>query len=139
MALSMKLNVERKDGVVAAMKVAAATKIFEGGLVKSNAAGFLAPCSTEAGSYFQGVALESMDNSGGANGAVQARVYKTGRFLLKGTGFVAADVGKTVFASDDETVTKTSGAGLQPVGSIDEVVSSTQVWVQIRANVLAAV
>ena len=134
-ALTAKIEVARKDDNVIQHKVAA-VKIYEGALCKMNAAGFLAPCSAELGAVFAGVAIDQKDNSSGAAGDLKARIYKEGIFLLTGSGFAQTDVGQAVYATDDQTITKTNAADKQRVGVIVEFESSTQVWVKIMPHVL---
>lgn len=137
-ALSDNKEVQRKDGVVLAHKVVGSDIIYRGALVKINADGYLAPCAAEAGAVFAGIAYEEVDNSSGSAGDEECRVYKEGVFLLEGSGFAQADVGEAVYASDDQTVTKTHAANLQRVGVIVEFESSTKVWVKIEPAVLGA-
>lgn len=137
MALAANSQVDRKDGGLVAHKVGTAKHIFQGALVKQNAAGFLAPCAAEAGAVFAGVAYEEVNNTG-ADGALSARVYKDGLFLLTGAGLAQADVGSDVYATHDALITTTFAANLQKVGKIVEFVSATQVWVQIETHSLMA-
>jgi hypothetical protein len=132
--LALNAQVDRKDGEIVAHPCAVDI-IYEGALVKHNAAGFLAPCAAEVGALFAGVAVEKMDNSAGSAGDKKARVYKKGRFLLTGSSFAQADVGLPVYATDDQTITKTNAADKQRVGIIDEYVSSTKAWVCIDTAV----
>jgi len=131
MSLSANKEVERKDGEIAEHPCAA-EHIYMGALVKKNAAGFLAKCAAESGAVFAGIAVEEKDNSAGSAGDLKCRVYKKGRFLLVGSGFAQTDVGQPVYATDDNTITKTNAADKQLVGIIDEYVSSTKVWVDIK-------
>lgn len=124
---------ERQTGELVHVKLAA-VKAYAGALLTFNAAGFAE--SAVASRPLAGVAIETVDNStasGGAAGAKNIRVWRTGVFTFVGTGFVAADAGKEVFASDDQTVViGGTGAGRIPVGRIVEVLSATQVRVQIN-------
>jgi hypothetical protein len=130
-ALTADVQVNRKDGDIIAHKCAVDT-IYEGGLVKLNAAGFAAPCAAEVGAVFAGVAVEQVANESPYSAGDQSvRVYKKGLFLLTGSGFAQTDVGQPVFATDDQTITKTNAADKQLVGIIAEYYSSTQVWVKI--------
>lgn len=137
-ALTKKVDIQVKDGVLFSHKVKGATKIHQGALVVIGADGYLKPAVDEAGSFFAGIAFESCDNSAGADGAVYCRVQKRGNALLTGSGFAMADCGANALAADDGTVTKTSAAGRAVVGPIIDVVSSTQVWVELKANEAAA-
>jgi len=135
-ALAANVQVQRKDGQIIKHKCAVDT-IYEGGLCKLNAAGFLAPCAAELGAVFAGVAVEKVANeSPYAAGDQECRVYKEGIFLLTGSGFAQTDVGQAVYATDDQTITKTNAADKQRVGVIVEYLSSTQVWVKIAPHVM---
>ncbi len=134
-ALSANVQVDRKPGELEAHPCAVDT-IYEGALVKHNAAGFLAPCAAESGAQFAGVAYEKVANeSPYSAGDQKCRVWKKGVFLLTGSGFAQADVGLPVYATDDQTITKTNAADKQMVGIIEEYVSSTKVWVRIDGAV----
>ena len=129
-ALTVNKDVILKEGNIHAHKMAA-VQIYRGALVKVNAAGFLAPCSDEQGAVFAGIAVEDKDNSAGAAGDLELRVLKEGIALLDGAGFAQTDVGQDVYASDDQTVTKTNANDRQKVGTIVEYVSASQVYVKL--------
>lgn len=134
-ALTTEKEVEQKDGWIVAHKMSAA-KVFQGAMCNILAAGYLAKCADGAtGAFFAGIAVETVDNSAGAAGDLSCRVYKRGNFKLNGSGFAQADVGEKVYASDDQTVTKTSAAGRAYVGVIVEIESATAVWVCIDKGV----
>lgn len=132
-ALTEKVEIFKKEGLMHAPPMAV-DEIFQGGLIKINAAGFAEPCSTEAGAKFAGIAQEDKDNSTGSAGDERVKIHKDGIHLLIGTGFSATDVGEPVFASDDATITKTFSTDLQRVGVIEEFESSTKVWVRIQVD-----
>lgn len=130
-ALAVNVKYDEKEAKLVAHPVVASDIIYQGALVKHNAAGFLAPCAAEVGAVFAGVAFEKVDNSAGAAGDLKCRVIKEGRFLLTSSGFSQADVGSAVYASDDQTFSTTQAVNEQLIGYIDEFVSATQVWVRI--------
>jgi len=131
-ALAASYNVEEKDGVVGSAPMAVDI-IYRGAIVMHNAAGFLAPAATGAGSYFAGIAEEEIDNSGGSAGDVECKYKRTGVYLLTSSGLAQADVGDKVYASDDQTITQTSTNNVL-VGQIEKFVSATQVWVKLEQN-----
>lgn len=132
MALSANRNLVDQQGVELAHPVAVA-HVFKGALVKHNAAGYLAPCSGEAGSAFAGVAIEEVDNSAGAAGALVCKTAKEGCFELPGTGFSQTDVGQAAYAADDSSVQTAAGTtSLQKIGTIEKFISSTKVLVKIQ-------
>lgn len=121
---------ERQTGELVHVKLAA-VKVFAGGLLTFNTAGFADVA--DASEPLAGVAIETVDNAAGAAGDKIVRVHRTGIFSFNGTGFTAADAGKEVFVSDDQTVVVGgTGAGRIPVGRIVEVLSATKVRVQIN-------
>ena len=136
--LTESYEVQEKDGVIHAGPMAVDV-IYRGAIVMHNAAGFLAPAATGAGSFFAGIAEEEKDNSGGSAGDIVCRYKKTGVYLLTSSGLAQADIGTKVYASDDQTLTVTSTNNVL-VGQIVEFVSATQVWVNLEHNsVISAV
>lgn len=125
------IKLEEKPGHLVDSPVVASDIIYQGALVKHNAAGYIAPAAAESGAVFAGVAYERVDNSSGAAGDKMVRVIKMGTFLLTGSGFTQANVGASVYASDDQTISTTQGTNEQEVGKIVKFVSATQVWVKI--------
>lgn len=121
---------ERQTGDIVAVKLAA-VKVYAGGLLTFNTAGFADVA--DASEPVAGVAIESVDNSGGSAGDKTVRVHRNGVFSFAGTGFTQADVGKEVFISDDQTVVVGgSGAGRIPAGRIVVVETATKVRVQLN-------
>lgn len=133
-ALTADKEVSRKDGSIVSHPVSGSVTIYKGALCKITAAGYLAPMAAEAGAFMAGVAYESTVNSGSA-GAKVCRVWADGIFELAGTGFAQSDVGSSVYASDDQTVSTTQGSNEILVGKIVSFISSTKVAVKITAAV----
>lgn len=133
-ALAENKLLKEKEGKLIAMPVVASDIIYQGAMVKVNAAGYLAPCAGEAGSQFAGIAYEKVDNSAGSAGDKTCRVIcDQSHFYLSGSGFTQADVGSVVYADDDQVVTLTEGTtSKQVVGNIVEFVSATEVVVKIK-------
>lgn len=71
-----------------------------------------------------------MNNTAGGNGAVSVKVRR-GCFALKqgNDPVTLADVGKTCYLVDDQTVAKTDGAGTRSAAGIVRDVDSAGVWV----------
>ena len=110
---------KRKDGKLIALPLAANAVIFKGALTCLNA-GYLIRGASAAGNVFAGVAYERTNNTGGANGAVLCRVETDGTHLFAGDG-VAADLGKEMYITDDQTVTKDAPANPVKCGRLVEV------------------
>lgn len=131
MALADKKLLVKQEGKLLSMPMAA-EKIFQGALVKVNAAGFAAKAAVEAGSTFAGIAYETVDNSGGSAGDLEVRVENDGAFELSIASATQADVGSKVYATADDTITTTEGADKKPiVGVIVKLISSTKVLVKL--------
>lgn len=135
-AASADRNAGKKDGVIVSYKVDTNTQIYKDTLV-SLVAGYLQPADDTSGDLFAGVAMENVDNNPGAAGALNCRVWKQGVFtFVYGGTATQADVGKAVYAVDDQTVDLvgvTTNDIL--VGYITEVLTATSVRVRINRAV----
>lgn len=136
-ALTANIDREEKEGKLLAYPVVASDIVYQGALVKIDAAGYLAPASAEATAMFAGVAYEKVDNADGAAGDKVCRVENKGAFLMVGAGFNQASVGKKVYTSDDNTVSLVQGANEQFVGVVVEFISATSIRVSIDNAALA--
>jgi hypothetical protein len=101
--------------------VVAADIIYEGAAVGDNGSGYARPLS--AGDPFRGFAEQNADNSGGSAGDVTVRVKKRGAVVLPISGLAITDVGKAVYASDDDTFTLTEGSNSY-VGRVGRYIAS---------------
>jgi hypothetical protein len=133
MALTADRNTPCKDGTVISVPVASGAKIFAGALVAANATGFATKGATAATLTYLGRAEEFVDNTGGADGAVQIRVRRGQAFLWKNSGTDAvtqASLGKPAYIVDDETVSKTNAGGnTQSTAGIVIGIDAGGVWV----------
>lgn len=127
-ATTVDRNTPTKDGVKYSYPVAAATKINAGSLVALNASGLLVPMSVATTQKCVGRAEFAADNTSGAASAIRCET-KRGVFPWGQTGgaITLANVGDTVYAADDQTVTLTS-TGASIVGTVKDV-DSFGVWV----------
>ncbi len=133
MALSANAIVEsRGEGGIVALGLKTATTMFRGAIAGIEAAtGFLRPATATATPDRRGgIVREGLASGSAASGSVLCEVYTEGEFLLTGSGFAQTDVGLAVYASDDNTITKTSTNNML-LGTITRFVSSTQVWVKL--------
>jgi len=115
------------------LPVAASTQIFKGGFVCLNAAGYLVPASDTAGLRCVGVARDGSDNSDGSAGEKQVVVVTQGSIVIGKSGAVNADLGKTAFCVDDETVALSSTNSIT-AGLIVAVEDASHVRVRFDAN-----
>jgi len=130
-ALSDDREVKRKDGEYQLYEIYAGATIYKGALVcVRDSDGYLVPLSDTSGLTFVGVALEQVDNSGGASGALEVRVEKIGNYQYAKASAVQADVGDLVYGLDDQTVGLSSTNSIE-VGYIQKVIDSSTVYVRI--------
>jgi len=62
----------------------------------------------QAGDKFGGFAKEQADNTGGAAGAITVRTQEKGKVKLNVGGAAITDIDAPIYASDDNTFTKTA-------------------------------
>ncbi|WP_323780137.1 hypothetical protein [Thalassovita sp.] len=132
-ALTADRNTPRYEGDIRQGGVAASTKIFGGAIVMRNAAGYLTKGQTATGLVGVGRAEEQVDNSAGANGALNID-YRPGSHRYANSAstdeITAADIGAKCYAVDDQTVAKTDGTSTRsPAGIVDDV-DALGVWVR---------
>ncbi len=121
-----------REGIEIEFPVAASAKIYAGSLVCANAAGYAVPAADTAGFKFLGVALEKVDNSGGANGAQKVRLRRTGVFEFNAASITAAMLGDPMYAKDDNTFDDAAGTTNDiKVGVLVKYVSDTKGWIDI--------
>jgi hypothetical protein len=75
-------------------------------LLSIRSSGYVGPLA--AGEQFAGVAYEAVDATGAAKGAKKVRAYQRGSFEHALSGAAITDIGDAVYASADDTITKTS-------------------------------
>jgi hypothetical protein len=123
-----------RDGIEIDYPVAANTKIFAGSLVCANTNGYLVPATDTIGLKFVGVAIEQMDNTGGANGAKKVRVRRVGAFEFDAASITQAMVGTSMYVVDDHTIDDSSGPTNDiRVGILVKYVSDTKGWIDISS------
>lgn len=88
--------------------VVASDIIFKGAAVGDNGSGYARPL--QAGDPFRGFADYRCDNSTGLAGAVSVRTRTRGKVKLPISSLAITDIGKDVYASDDNTFTLTTGS-----------------------------
>jgi hypothetical protein len=121
-----------REGIEVEFPVAAATKIYAGSMVCTNAGGYAVPAADTSGFRFVGVALEQVDNSAGADGAKKVRLRRTGVFDFDAAALTQARVGDPVYAVNDHTFADTNGVTNHiKVGTLATFVSATAGWIDI--------
>jgi len=130
-ALTQPYETHEREGLIVAYPVKANARIWKGALVCVDSTGYLVPASDTANLRFVGVAFESVDNTGGANGAKRCRVVKRGTFIYNRIGsFTQADIGTTARAVTDNEVAKTSTNNIV-VGTVVELLDGNRVRIRI--------
>jgi len=130
-ALTGDYDPQAKEGNLIAYPVGANVIIYKGALVSVRNNGYAYPARSGVSTdQFVGVAYETVNNSGGSDGAKVVRVLKRGTFVYNGTGFTQASVGAAFYALDDNTLT-TTATNNQLVGYGVEYISSTKLRIRI--------
>ncbi|MEM1415120.1 MAG: hypothetical protein AAGH15_09480 [Myxococcota bacterium] len=106
--------------------VAAGVICYAGGQAVINATGYAAPATTATGLKAAGKFLDTVDNSGGLDGAETVRIECDSAYPWANSSgadeITQANVGDTVFMVDDETVALTDGGGTRsPAGEVFQV------------------
>lgn len=121
---------KKMTGPYKAYPVKTNVKVHEGAMVCIDSAGFAVTGAEAAGNKVVGVATESIDNTGGADGALWVKV-EPGLFLLKATSITQAMVGVKMHLVDNETFDDVAGANAVVAGILLEFVSTTSGWIYI--------
>lgn len=130
MALSNDVQRMFEKGDRNAFPLKAAAKCYQGAAIGIEiATGYARPLV--AGDLFVGFAEENYDNTSGANGAIDVRVRDDEKVKLAISGLAITDLGKPVYASDDDTFTLTA-TNNSYVGKVDRFDSTGKGWVVIE-------
>lgn len=132
MALAADRNTPMMDGELVVLPMAA-VKIFAGSLVAANSSGYVTKGATATTLTYLGRAEEQVDNSGGNAGDKSISVSMGKAFKFKNSGADAvtqAELGKTCYIVDDETVAKTNGSNTRSAAGTVIKVESDGVWVR---------
>lgn len=138
MALSTERDTPRMgaDAVIEQLSVpvAAATKIYRGGLVCLNLSGYAVPGSASAALRAIGRAESTQDNTGGSAGDLDVEVSRgTFRFANSAgdDAITLADVGQPCYVVDDQTVARTDANGVRSYAGRVMLKDATGVWVEL--------
>lgn len=123
------------EAVVNDHGVVATDIIYRGAAVGLVAASGLARPLT-AGDKFAGFATAKADNSTGSAGDIKVNVMTKGRVQLAVASVAATDLGKPVFASDDDTFVLTESTNTY-IGRVVNYVSSGVAIVEFDAHTTA--
>ena len=113
--------------------IAANSIIYEGAAVGDNGAGYVRGLVTD--DAFRGFADRHADNSNGSDGEKLIRIRKKGVIVLEIAGISLADVGKSVYALNDNTFTLSSG-GTTYIGQLSRYDSAGKAVVDFNADAI---
>jgi hypothetical protein len=136
MAVTANQLIQQRDGCLGAAPVEESVTLYQGTLAFINASGYADDDIASGANVFAGIVKELRDNSAGGDGDLDVELYQVGEFLLTGSSFTQATVGKDIYASDNYTIT-TSPATAVRIGKCTRYHSTTQVWVKIEVSVSA--
>lgn len=132
-ALTADRDTQRRDGVAFEFPVKTAVKLFAGSIAAIDATGYLTKGAVATTLKAVGVMQEQVDNTGGADGAVNGKVRR-GVFRLANSAagdlIARADIGADCYIVDDQTVAKTNGAATRSVAGKIRDVDAGGVWVE---------
>lgn len=131
-ALTKDRNTKSRLGDARAEPMAATVKVFAGGILMRNAAGFVTKGATATGAVGIGIATDTVDNPGAAGAATVICVAGIFAFANSAAGdaIAQADVGKVCFIVDDQTVAKTNGGNTRSPAGIVDGIEAGRVWVR---------
>jgi hypothetical protein len=99
-------------------------------MVAVEGTGYAVPAANAVGQKLVGIALEQVDNSTGADGAVFIRLRTTGVFELDAVSISQANVGAEMYVVDDQTFDDVDpGQGIK-CGQLAKYVSTTKGWIK---------
>lgn len=134
-AVMLPQTVSAAEGRTESVGVAANKVITVDKMVCLDTDGYLVDAGDGTAVSFWGIALQTVDNTGGADGALSASVRRQGvtaSGLLAATGLAATDVGQECWVgADSGTITMTPGNIL--VGTVEERESATEPRVRYEA------
>lgn len=108
-------------------KAAASANLYDGTLTFIDSSGFSVDTTSSGANTFGGMAVDHADNSAGANGEVEFEVVDEGKIRLDRVthSLTQADVGKSIYASDNYTITTTS-TNNSLIGTLSDVTDLNQ-------------
>jgi len=139
-ALTEDKALQYTEGVELAFEMYQSTKIYGGSFVCARADGYVVPGDDASGLIFEGVAIEQVDNSSGADG--DKKVVLRRRGLVKAildTAITIANVGDNVFLVDDQTVDLVANVTHNIFcGIIAGYIDTTHAWIDIEPAIRQA-
>lgn len=132
-ALTADRNTPKQSAGQIGVPVAAGVKCYAGGLAVADANGYAAPGTTATTLTYLGRFAETVDNTAGANGAKTVRIDRKEAYKFAnaaGDLVTQAELGKTCYVVDDQTVAKTNGGNTRSAAGKVVGVDADGVWVE---------
>ncbi|MCM2318068.1 MAG: hypothetical protein NDI93_01920 [Pseudomonas sp.] len=130
-ALTRDRNTPLKNAELIGVPAAASAVIHAGAIVAANATGYAVPGSTATTLTYLGRAEESVDNTGGADGAAAVLVRRLNAFKWANDGSITqAHQGKTAYIVDDQTLAATDGTGTRSAAGRIVGIDTDGVWIE---------
>ncbi|MDP6719296.1 MAG: hypothetical protein QGF59_11630 [Pirellulaceae bacterium] len=126
-------QVKQADGNLGGAPIAASTALYKGTLAFW-ASGYLDDDTGSGANSFAGVVKLDYDNSSGSAGDLRGEVYRTGVFYWAGTGFAQTDIGKSVYATNNNDINLTNDANSVRIGQVVEFISATEIGVELDTH-----
>jgi len=139
-ALTQSRTVKSIPGILFAYPVLANAVIHRGAVVVIGSNGYAKPGVTGLDLVAVGIARHSVDNTGGANGAVLVEVEEmiAGVFSAGGGDLITFDdIGKPAYLVDDQTVGLTDGTDTRSLAGIIRKVEGSLVYVEFTNKTAA--
>lgn len=119
----------RSCGVLAAKNLYAGTIAFYDATT-----GYLTDDDNAGANKFAGIIESQADNSAGASNDLVAEYWTRGSFELTGSGFTQADVGKPIYAVNNNDI-QISSTNATRIGTADGYVSATKLAVRLLQDI----
>jgi hypothetical protein len=130
-ALTRDRNTPLKHAGIIGVPAAAGAVLHAGAIAVANATGYGAPGSTATTLTYIGRVEESVDNTGGADGALTVLVRRLNAFKWANDGSITqAHQGKTAYIVDDQTLAATDGGATRSAAGRIVGVESDGVWIE---------
>lgn len=137
-ALTAERDTRRRDGRRLTLPLSA-SKVLAGAIVvMDQATGFAKKGLTATTVMAVGIATETVDNSAGAAGDLSVPIDRDGWFKVANSAaadqITRADIGKTCYLVDDQTVAKTDGGATRAAaGRVRDIDPDGDVWIAFIA------
>lgn len=118
--LTKDINRVYELGNINELPIAGGQVIYQGAAIGCNSSGYAK--SLENGDIFAGFAEDNVNNSAGLDGDKKIRLRKKGAILLDVPGVGLSDIGRAVYAIDDNTFTLSSTNAVY-IGKISRIES----------------